>query len=171
MSNSLGKATKLQGKYLDFLDSAFERYDKALAEVRERKYSSERLISDTIASWSDLLSLVYFPFQLIGEPQTGPPTVKLTVASSAAEAWEAVFLGAAEDFEVQAEDLGGPQAKDTIPAQHVKARVVSDGRYLVVYLAQLDQLTLTAKALYKGNILRVDDPKKIVAAVEVRVGS
>jgi hypothetical protein len=141
MSAATDRFNQVQADYLDLARGFLARWDRALSDVRERRYSVSNAMSDALGYWMDAAT---FSFNLVIAPKplekgAGPsevPTVSLTLDARRTAASAAKAVDLPSDTPVVATKLtrSDQVAEGQIAAANVSAHLEDGGRVLVVQL-------------------------------------
>jgi hypothetical protein len=152
--------TQVAGRFGKLVNDGADRWLLALAESRQRGYTSGKLISDVVTGWADTADAWMFPFALLLPPSGPIVAIPITVGTTD-EASGVTRIPSHAPGALQSDPLTGPGGP--IPSNNVAAEVTTDGGAVIVKLTGLKALNLN-KGLYVGD---VGLPYDVVASVRV----
>jgi hypothetical protein len=153
--------TQVTGRLGKLVNDGADRWLLALAESRQRSYTSGKLISDMVMGWADTADAWLFPFGLLLPPSAPIVAIPITVGTTNDASGVAPIPSHAPGA-LQSDPLNGPGGKSILSA-NVAAEVTTDGSAVIVKLTGLNALNLI-KGLYVGD---VGLPNDVVANVRV----
>lgn len=165
---SISFSTKLQGRWADVTDRFFERWNIAMDEAQLRTYTADKMMSDSLVTWSDLAGAWFLPYEMILNRDLAKYEAPFKVTkASPKQVLEIRVPDRGATFNLQVSSLDNP-THGALKVGTATAKFTNNWSVEVTLEDFSDASNKPGR--YTGEVLRKDPPNTPVARVIVDLG-